>query len=73
MSEEFDGKLNDNWELTKMNINYLLNLKPKISKKEFENRFSNIMTSLSLYIYSSIQELEQENVVYEKMATNKER
>ena len=73
MNEEFEQKLNDNWELTKMNIKYLLHLKPQISKKEFENRFSNIITSLSLYIYSNIQELEQENIVYEKMATNKER
>lgn len=73
MSEEFSNKLNDHWELVKMNLNYLLNLKSQISKKEFENRFSNIMTSLSLYIYSSLQELEQENVVYEKMAKNKER
>lgn len=73
MNKEFEQKLNDNWELTKMNIKYLLNLKPQISKKEFENRFSNIMTSLSLCIYSNIQELEQENMIYEKMATNKER
>ena len=71
--KEFEEKLNDNWELTKINIKYLLNLKPQISKKEFENRFSNIMTSLSLCIYSNIQELEQENMIYEKMATNKER
>ena len=71
--QTFESSVNDYLFIFKQNIIYLNSMKNRITRKELENKLSDLVTSLSINLYSYIQQDNEVNLVYEQMAKNKER
>lgn len=69
--ETFESSVDNYLYIFRQNIIYLNSIKNKIARKELENKLSDLVTSLSINLYSYMQD--EENIVYEQMAKNKER
>lgn len=71
--ESFETSVDDYLFIFKQNIIYLNSMKNKITRKELENKLSDLVTALSINLYSYIQQDNEVNLVHEQMAKNKER
>ena len=69
--EKFETSVDHYLYIFRQNIIYLNSIKDKITRKELENKLSDLVTALSINLYSYMQD--EENIVYEQMATNKKR
>lgn len=69
--ETFESSVDNYLYIFRQNIIYLNSIKDKITRKELENKLSDLVTALSINLYSYMQD--EENIVYEQMATNKKR
>ena len=69
--EKFETSVDNYLYIFRQNIIYLNSIKNKITRKELENKLSDLITSLSINLYSYMQD--EVNLVYEQMAKNKER
>lgn len=69
--EKFENSVDNYLYIFRQNIIYLNSIKDKITRKELENKLSDLVTALSINLYSYMQD--EENIVYEQMATNKKR
>lgn len=69
----FETSVDDYLFMFKQNIIYLNSMKNRITRKELENKLSDLVTSLSINLYSYMQQDNEVNLVHEQMAKNKER
>lgn len=71
--ETFETSVDNYLFIFKQNIIYLNSMKNRITRKELENKLSDLVTSLSINLYSYMQQDNEVNLVHEQMAKNKER